>query len=51
MKTLDQRPWAPNCFITPTGRVINVMNWSSVSLVEAKTALATTEILKRMVKS
>lgn len=51
MKTLDQRPWAPGCFITKTGLVLSRSHVLKVmDLADAKAAIMTTAIIERMIQ-
>lgn len=50
--TLDQRPWAPDCFITASGLVLSKSHVMKVmTLADAKAALMTTAIIERLLKS
>ena len=51
MKTIDQRPWAPNCHVTDSGLVLSKSHVLQVMpLASAKAVLVTTAIIERMMK-
>ena len=52
VQLLDQRAWEPDSFITTTGIVLNKAHVLKVlPLAEAKAALLTTQLIKRMMQS
>lgn len=52
VQLLDQRAWAPDSYITESGIVLNKDHVLKVlRLAEAKAALLTTQLIKRMMQS